>query len=323
MKATIMRTALALASLLVGLGQAQAEELNYSGIEARLAKIERQLAGQNGMVQAGYCGDTCCDTGCCEASCGMGCCGCGDAGCCGGCGCCDPCCGGGYFAEVQLLWLRAHMPEDFDGDGSKLEESYQISPRFILGYENGCGQGARIRYWYYDHTTDIERSNNESIDWELNIIDLEVTQRFQGCRSDLLLGAGIRGGEIESRDDNNRSVRTNNLLGLTAAADVRTLITSNCGRELSWVGGARASILGCDWSGSRNHEFITNERDDNIFVAELYAGVEYNVCMDGYQVYTRLAYELQSWHSAAFNNRDGNFDILGFAGPQWTIGLAF
>src|SRR5690606_22819448 len=163
----------------------------YSEMEARLAKIEHQLAGQSGLQQAGYCGDACGNgccgsTGCCDACGGAGC----DC-CCGG-GCCDPCCGGGYYAEVQLSWLRVHMPEDVTG---KLEETYQISPRFILGYENGCGQGARIRDWLHDHSTGIEDSNRD-INWEFNIVDLEITQRFQGCRSDVVLPGGVRGGKI-------------------------------------------------------------------------------------------------------------------------------
>ena len=320
MKATITRTALAMAGMVLCFGQLHAEELGYSELENRLAKIENQLAGQNGLQQASHCCDSadgCCDVGCCDA-CGGGGCGSCDAGCCAS-SCCPSC--GSVYGEVQFLFLRAHVQEDYDDDGSKLEENHDISPRFILGYENGCGMGGRIRYWNYDHSTGIENTN-DSIAFEMNILDLEATQRFQGCRSDVVLAGGVRLGSWDSTDDDNDTVSIDNLLGLTMAADMRSQFAQGCNSELNLVGGGRMSLLGGDWDGNNNHDFIDTDRDDNIFVWELYAGVEYGVCYYDTYLFTRLAYEIQMWHSAVVDS-SGDLDTLGFVGPAWTIGMAF
>lgn len=320
MKATITRTALAMAGMVLCLGQLQAEELSYSELEARLTKLENQIAGQNSIQQASHCCDSCCDSGCCDVGC-CDACGCGNGCGCDSCcsGCCAPACGS-FYAELQLLFLRAHVPENAVDDDAKLEETHEISPRFIIGYENCNGLGGRIRYWNYDHATAIETEDNV-IAFDMNIVDIEATQRFQGCRSDVVLAGGVRLGNWESTDDDEDTV-DNDLLGLTMAADMRSQLARGCNSELNLVGGGRMSLLGGDWDGNRNHDFIDTERDDNIFVWELYAGVEYGVCYYNSYLFTRLAYEVQMWHSAIVDS-SGDLDTLGFVGPAWTTGIAF
>jgi hypothetical protein len=331
MKATITRTALAMAGMVLCLGQLQAEELGYSELETRLAKLEKQIAGQNSLQQASHCCDSCdgcCDIGCCDACGGDECCDACGNGCCDSCGngCCDSCCGGccpaygTYYGEVQFLFLRAHVPEDYDGDGSKLDENHDLSPRFIVGYENCNGLGGRVRYWLYDHATGIE-DTDDAIAFDMNVIDIEATQRYQGCRSDVVLAGGVRFGSWESTDDDDDTV-DNDFIGLTMAADMRSQFARGCNSELNLVGGGRMSLLGGDWEGNDGHDFIDTDRDDNIFVWELYAGVEYGVCYYNSYLFTRLAYEIQMWHSAIVD-KSNNLDTLGFVGPAWTIGMAF
>lgn len=338
MNTSLCRTSLALAGALVWLTAAQANDLRFSDMEDRLGRIEAQLAAQHGIQSASYMDDMvsddatsngcACESGCCDScgcgdACGGGCCGCGDA--CGGCGnccndCCDPCCGS-YYAEVQMVFARLHAPENsFGGNNGKLSEQYELAPRFIVGYENGCGQGARARYWHYGYATPI-LNDDDLIRFELDVLDLEATQRFCGRRSDVVLSGGFRAASLDITDDDN-DVASNDLIGLTMAADVRTLICCECDREWNFVYGGRVSLLGGDWDAHRDHDFINDERDDNIIVQELYAGVEYGCCYCGYDLYTRLAWEMQVWDSAVIDS-SGDMDLFGFVGPAWHVGVGF
>lgn len=305
MKAIISRTA-AVAAMLVCLGNVQAEELNFSELESRLANIESQLAGQNGMQQASYCdnGD-CCDTGCCDT----GCCdtGCGDS--CGSCGGCNS-----YYASVEMVWARFHANEG--AVGSKLSETYNIAPRFIVGYENSNGRGARIRYWNYNHATPTLGAG--PVDVGLQVLDLEVTNRFQFCRTDVTLAAGFRSANFDLTDAAG-ATSSADLIGLTMAADVEYLVCCDCNSYWSGLYGGRLSVLGGNWEGAS--AWTPANRDDNMVVTELYGGVEYGRCQGGYDIYTQFKFEIQNWQSDAIAANVGT--TLGFVGPSWTIGVGF
>ena len=331
MNTTLTRTVLALSSMLVCLGAAQAEGLKYSDLEERLAKVEAQLVGRQGVQLATHCdGCGCCDSCCCSDDCCCGdacCCECGD--CCGGCGsccqCCNTCgCGGGAYAEVQWNFLRAHVLEGAGSTG-KLSEEYELSPRFILGMENGCGQGARIRYWHHGHQhNDITQPGG--VRFEADVLDLEVTNRFQGCRTDVILAGGVRLANLGIIDNNIITPGGNDdidLLGLTMAADAESLICCDCSRYFSLVYGARLSILGGDWQGGGN-AFVGNPppRDDNVVVTELYTGIEVGCCYRGSDIFGRLAFEMQNWHSDALAAA-ANTDSIGFVGPGVHMGVGF
>jgi hypothetical protein len=323
--ATNLRTALALTGMLVWLGSAQAEELNFSDLESRLAKIESQLASQNGIQQAGYsCGESCCtDAGCGDACCGDSC-GCGACGCggCGGCGCgSNACCNaygcngcGGWYSEAHLVFARAHVNE---GAVGKLSEEYELAPRFILGYENGCGQGGRVRYWHYGHHSDI-LDDVGGIRFEWDVIDFELTNRWQGCRTDVTFAGGARLANIEIEAEG-ASIE-NDLIGLTAAVDAETLLCCDACDYWSWVYGSRLAILGGDWEGTSG-DLAATLRDDNVIVYELYVGVEYGCCYCGYDLYSRLAFEMQNWHSDEIDFQAGT--SIGFVGPAWHVGLGW
>ena len=318
MKATMCRMTLALASMLVCMGTAQAEDLNYSELEARLAKIESHLASQNSLQQAGYCCDSCGESSCgCESSCCDGCCN----GCSGCCDCCSSCGGcGGYYAQVDLVFARAHVLEDA-GPGGKLSEEYELAPRFILGYENCCGQGLRARYWHYGHDSRNLTVAADAVRFEFDVIDLEATNRFQFCRTDVTLAGGFRYAHLEIVEDD---VAETDLVGLTVAADVETLVCCDCCSYWSAIYGARAALLYGDWDseGGANGFIGADIRDDSVAVTEVYAGAEYGCCYCGYDIYTQLKIELQHWHSDALAQNAGA-DSINFVGPTWTFGVGF
>ena len=337
MKALISRSAVAAAAIVVCLGSAQAEELSFTEIEARLAKIESQLAVQTGIQQAAYCndcgcGDSCCGSncGCCDSCCGNSCCGCGD--CCGCCDCCNSCGGGGgAYGQVDILFVRTHTVEEA-GPGGKTAEEYEFSPRIILGFEDGNGHGARVRWWHYGHDTRNLNAAADAYRVDVDVLDLEYTNRFQFRRTDVTLGGGFRLGNLEIGEDDTWE---NDLIGLTVAADVESLMCCDCRSYWSFLYGARMSILAGDWeisnnrggAGNDNGFFNPNEddfHDDNIVVTELYLAVEYGCSHCGYDLYGQLKFEVQNWHSDAFvDNANADFDSIGFVGPGFAFGVGF
>ncbi len=322
MKTNCTRMVLALLGATMWLGTTvSAEGLAFSDMEQRLAKIEAQLAGQEGVQSASFlnngCGDGCCGDSCCSDSC------CGDS-CCSDACCGDSCCGdvcgsnngcGHYYAEVQINFLRAHVNEDVVG---KLSEQYEWSPRFILGYEDACGVGARLRYWRYANYSP-EVGGGGGLRFDFNVTDIELTNRFQGRNTDIVFAGGFRyaSTDIEAGTGTDGA----DLIGLTMAVDLKTLLCCDCGSTWSWVYGGRVSILGGDWDG--NGPLIDTEvRDDNVMVYEMYGGVEYGCNYCGNDIFARLAFEMQNWHSDVLGSNSAT-DSIGFIGPGFHFGGTF
>ena len=221
---------------------------------------------------------------------------------------------------AHLFFARAHVAEGAGVAGSKLSEEYELAPRFVVGFENGCGQGARIRYWHYGHHSD-DITSPLGVRFEWDVVDFEVTNRFQGCRTDVTLAGGVRWAGTGITTANNTADA--DLIGLTAAVDVETLICCDCCNYWSWVYGGRLAILGGDWNGRPNAFIpVTPTRDDNVVVTELYMGVEYGCCYCGNDYFTRLAFEIQNWHSDVASQA-ANTDSIGFVGPAWHVGMGW
>jgi hypothetical protein len=230
--------------------------------------------------------------------------------------CNDSCEGPGsvYYAEVEVMWLRAHLLEDAVG---KLSEQYKWSPRVVAGYENAQGIGARGRWWHYGHETPI--LSGDDIRFRFDVIDAEGTARFAMKKADLVVSAGARWADIEVEFDDD-AISTG-AIGLTAAADVRREICAGCNSQWAAIGGIRLSTLGGDWDGSGG--FIDDVRDDNIVCQELYAGFEYTQrTKAGHDIFMRLTFEMQNWHSDAFS-QDAGADSVGFVGPGAHLGASF
>jgi hypothetical protein len=219
------------------------------------------------------------------------------------------------YADVELMFLRAHLAESSVG---KLSEKYEFSPRFVVGYESDGGVGARVRYWTYGRTTPI-LDDEPDIRFEFEVLDIEATSRFRTGRSELVVGGGFRFATVDIEYDN--APISNNMPGITFAADMRTYICGDCSAEWSAVYGARISALGGDWDGSED-ALIEPNRDDNIITQELYAGVEYVQRFETCNMFTRLVFEMQNWHSGALSD-NANTDSIGMVGPGIHAGATF
>ncbi len=328
-------------------------DMRYSSMEQRLSRIEKKInQDQKSMLAAKStaklaakpaaflsdekddadeeCGESCGDAGCCSCceskGCGESCCcressSCSESCNCGeSCGCGDQCNQAAYcgkcYTEVQVSWLRTHINEDAFG---KLSEQYKFTPRLIMGYEDPNGVGGRIRYWRYNHTTESLSSGGDEVVLDFTTVDFEATSRFQTRRTDLVVAGGFRwfDGEIGSDGDQANS----QMPGMTVAADLRSVFCGDCRSQWAAVGGARWSILGGDWEGD-DDGLIEAERDDNIVVQELYGGVEYACHRGGIDMFARLVFEVQSWHSDVLGESTAT-DTIGLVGPGVHFGANF
>jgi hypothetical protein len=337
MRQMLSRTILAICALTVTVSIATANDLGYwDGVETQGGFVEGQ-AGEPSVQQLAHlsevgacCGDLpsgiapancgcCCDqgAGCCGQS--MGCCdqgmGCCEEGFCGSdCGCAQP--AGFCYAEAQLMFMRTHVSNDVVG---KLSEKHELAPRFILGYEGAGGVGIRGRYWMYDEVTPNLDVPSADLGVNFDVVDIEGTTRFTTSRTDLVFAGGFRwlNAEFEVDDDSISS----EMPGITFAADLRTMLCGSCESQWSGVCGARWSLLGGDWEGDSN-ALLVETRDDNLDVTEIYGGFEYLRRYGNCDVYARLVYEVQNWHSDALGENSAT-DSIGFVGPGLHLGAAF
>ena len=170
---------------------------------------------------------------------------------------------------------------------------------------------------------------------EVDVVDLEVTNRFAFRRTDLWLSGGIRYAGWALTDDSNDPV-TMASLGLTVGADLRTLAFSHGCSRWSFVYGARLSLLGGNWKGDNDiidTIFNPEVANDNMLVHELYAGIEYGYTFRGHDLFARATYEIQNWHSDVLAesgigngmapNSIGSTDSIGFMGPGFHFGLRY
>lgn len=222
------------------------------------------------------------------------------------------------FGEVEINFLRAHVPESTFG---KLSEKYEFSPRFIIGFTDIGNFSGRVRYWVYGRgTSNLEDGGGVHIDFD--VFDVEATHRFVGKKTELELAAGMRLAKIEINDSQADACGTD-LIGITAAADGWTPLF-NCSQGcFGWVYGGRISILAGDWGGDADSDLInTRIQDDNVLVNELYAGLGFTRCCRNLTLNSRIGFEMQNWHSDVLSS-EGFADSIGFVGPGVEIGAQF
>jgi hypothetical protein len=180
-----------------------------------------------------------------------------------------------------MLFIRPHVSEDWVG---KLSESHGFSQRYVVGYEDCCGLGGRVRYWNYnDHVPVLDPS---CIDFDMGVLDLEITNRFCFRSTELVVAGGFRYASWGMTDATQYEVDLD-AYGLTMAADFSTLIACYGCSQWSFVYGGRLSILGGSWEGDNYiiDTIVTPEvRDDNLLVHELHVGVELPRCPSGRRI---------------------------------------
>ena len=174
-----------------------------------------------------------------------------------------------FTADVELKLLRPQFSEDVVG---KLSEEYQFSPRIILAGRGLGNFDGRVRYWHFGRETNV--LGGDDVKLKFDVLDIEATHEFDGRRSQLTLGGGVRLAGIHFTDVNDEEAG-GDFIGLTLAGDGLTPLGGFPGGHFGLVYGGRLSILAGDWGGDDNSLFVDEqERSDNLLVHELYAGVE-------------------------------------------------
>lgn len=332
MKTTFLRTLLALGALVSATPLLFAQQggsgfqVQQMGYGDPVEYWSEQQAGYAAMVNdpnfASYCQTCSCDgcsaEGCpCEGSAYEGC-PCEGGVCCDSnyCGDCYESCHGMCYAELHNIFMRAHVSSDVVG---KLREKYEYSPRLVTGYETAGGLGVRGRYWNYSRTTGTV-DDNGSLGLDMNVIDIEGTKRISSRNVDVLLSGGFRWADMKIEEDNDDEVSTE-MPGITFAIDGRAPICCTGGMQWSAVCGARWSLMGGDWRGDYGG-IIRPTFDDNVTAEELYGGFEMLCHRCGYDLYARLVFEIQNWHSDALGESSPT-DSIGFVGPAIQTGVTF
>jgi hypothetical protein len=290
------------------------EELLKSTSEKDEQTVADRIEERCSNAEQCTCGSTCHSCGAPCSSCGSTCESCGAA-----CGslCCDAPSQRHVYAEAQLMALRAHVGESLVG---KLRETYELSPRYVVGYENARGLGGRVRYWSYDRNTPELGRGGDHLLLDFDVVDIEGTTHFANKWMELILAGGFRWADVQMVA--NGLASRNDMPGGSVAVDFRGVICHDCKRNLHWssVGGIRWSIFGGDWEGPSNG-VIDPTRDDNIVVHELYGGAELRR-HGKIDRYARLVFEVQNWRSDALAE-ETDISSIGFIGPRLDVGLSF
>lgn len=222
------------------------------------------------------------------------------------------------YADVDFMFMRTRISEDVVG---KLSETYEFSPRFILGVQNVGPANGRIRYWHYGRNTRVLGGGDVRFDFD--VLDIEAVHHIGGRRSEVDLAAGIRLANLELRDTSNLQSYSD-MIGLTMAADGLTKChTFSSGGYIGWVYGGRLSLLGGDWGGDEDSLFIDHGiHDDNVLVTELYAGVEAGRRCGNFELNARAVFEIQNWRSDVLA-QNAALESISFLGPGLQIGAEF
>lgn len=225
-------------------------------------------------------------------------------------GCTPRCPHRSCYADAQLNFLRTNLASEVDSTTSS--DQLELSPRVVLGTRN-CNQcGARAQYQHYDwHTASTTSPTSPGVQFEFQSLDLEVTKRLFAYHTNLDLAAGVRLAKVQEAKFEAHS--TASLMGGTVSANARTRLCSPTCWSWSWVYGGRLSLLGGHWNGS------AHQGNGNVFVSEVFTGVETRCCRYSHDLFARFLFEVQNWHSDAFLLSD-NVTLMG---PGVQLGVRF
>ena len=299
-----------------------------------------------------------------------------DAGCCCDACCCSRCClHYGWDFGVEVAYLKPHFAPggpasvdveaavnaisdyvEIDLDGP--EYDYEASPRIWIGYMGCQDWGWRVRYWNFDHTSELLDASVEDLFGDLirqtgieslsiDVVDLEFLFQGSWCNWGLLGSAGARYAKLqryaEERffDPDPQPIDFVDLDDLQFEGYGPTLSLE--ARRCVWCGitpfvTVRTSLLagqfgGRELSGEDFGDFLgftTTEIDEEfntLWVNEIQVGAEWARCTRYGQLYVRAALEGQNWVRAAAildstsSGRAENFGDLTLVGGTFSIGL--
>jgi len=218
----------------------------------------------------------------------------------------------GYEVDILIM-----SPKFGSVDFTELNGDNKLArgARFTAGWESDSGYGARTRYSIfrtYGWTDFISFSGPTSMGGfsyrgvppssafsaPLEIVnqsfDIELFKRLPLKGTDILLGAGFRGAELQTAApiDIDNTLST---YGVSFFSDARRVLRKGKKGELAIVGGGRVSFLTGKWESIRPGTIF--EVDTDMTTSEGSLGLEWSQSLGKAVLALRAQYEYQLWSS--------------------------
>jgi hypothetical protein len=175
MSTRIIVSLLAVGGLLPGAASAQ----QVQSIVPELAVYQADSTGAEQIQLVG------CDSGCCD----------GDSSVC----CAPPCTDAGCYFGLDVVSAKPYFSDGIQPGDS--DYSFELAPRFILGYRNSKGAGLRARYWFYSHESSVANGSGsmgsgDQTKLRLDVFDIEMTTEMTWGPVESVLFGGVRYADI-------------------------------------------------------------------------------------------------------------------------------
>ena len=246
---------------------------------------------------------------------------------------------GGWFVIAETTFFRYHRTDGVrigtDSPDEDVEFDFEASPRITLGYVNGDGLGARIRWWDYDHSAEAIEGDGSEMSVDTHTIDLEIFQEYYlSPRTTLIVSGGIRVNEFDEVmvDEVTDELRINSFDGYGGIMGLELWRQISCNGSL--FAGVRGAVLMDDKfvfnseAGVAGTDVLLRDSVQGMF--ELSLGYQYSVELSNdARFIARAAGEWQNWYnySSSFNAADENeFDgasDVGFGGVVLGAGFIY
>ncbi|MBC8355650.1 MAG: hypothetical protein H8E66_27035 [Planctomycetes bacterium] len=213
----------------------------------------------------------------------------------------------GFAFEAELLFLKP-----FQSEGEAPGFDYQPAHRVSLGWTGGNGLGVRVR-WFDYHNRNL---NNVGVpplieDFDLSVVDFEVTDKFQLGHWEGLLSGGVRFADYEELGFFDGD-QMDDSLGPVIGVQLNRQVTE----RLAMFALARDSFQ----FAPRGLDNGTPMEDMTFNIAEVQLGVQWTTCRDkGGNWLIRGAFESQYWSGGVIG--DGDTEDMGLVGGTFAVGV--
>lgn len=244
-----------------------------------------------------------------------------DCDCMGLCCCCGDGCNHLYFEYEQTFfqYKRADGARvTAAGPATVADFDIEASPRMTLGWMLPCGPGVRVRYWRYDHSSDVAAGPPAVASINAYLIDLEMYDyvRLNNCWT-MELSGGVRYSGFKEFLQDARVPPKFCGANFYGGGGLFGIELRRCiGRFGNVYGRARGSILCGDKTIFTNDvpgalDFVQVTRNEDVIVGQLEIGLGWEInrtVLGNKTAYLRVGAEWQNWYnySIEFDNFPAN-----------------